>query len=229
VSSSTLSYGASAEVDLVPAQRRPLTAVPALVLPWWKGTTDRLLAAFLLVALLPALVLLSLAVALSSRGGVLFRQQRVGLHGHPFTMLKFRTMYAGAHADRSWLHHADDGNGVLFKLRVDPRVTRVGRLLRRCSLDELPQLLNVLRGDMSLVGPRPALPEEVAGYDPHVRRRLVVKPGLTGLWQVSGRSDLSWEDSVRLDLTYIDELSPTLDARILLRTVQAVASGRGAY
>jgi lipopolysaccharide/colanic/teichoic acid biosynthesis glycosyltransferase len=229
VSSSTVGYELQLGTELVPVQRRPLAAVSARVLPRWKSLSDRMLATVLLLVLLPTLTVVSLAVLASGRGGVLFRQERVGLHGRPFTMLKFRTMYVGAHAHRSWFHHADDGNGVLFKLRRDPRVTPLGRLLRRFSLDELPQLINVLRGDMSLVGPRPALPEEVAAYAPQVRRRLVVKPGLTGLWQVSGRSDLGWEESVRLDLSYVDELSPSLDARILLRTVHAVVAGRGAY
>jgi lipopolysaccharide/colanic/teichoic acid biosynthesis glycosyltransferase len=230
VSSTTLGYRPQEGTDLLAlTQRRPLTSVPALVLPRWKGLSDRVLAAFLLLALLPLLTILSLAVLASGRGGALFRQERVGLHGQHFQMLKFRTMYDGAHAQRSWLHRYDEGNGVLFKVRRDPRVTMVGRVLRRWSLDELPQLINVLRGDMSMVGPRPALPEEVAGYDAHVRRRLVVKPGLTGLWQVSGRSDLGWEESVYLDLTYVDTFSPALDARILLRTVAAVTTGRGAY
>jgi lipopolysaccharide/colanic/teichoic acid biosynthesis glycosyltransferase len=138
-------------------------------------------------------------------------------------------MLPGADGLRGDLQVLDDGNGMLFKVRRDPRVTRCGRVLRRLSLDELPQLVNVLRGDMSLVGPRPALPEEVARYTPHERRRLQTRPGMTGLWQVSGRSDLSWEQSVHLDLHYVQHCSAALDLRILLRTVSAVMTGRGAY
>jgi lipopolysaccharide/colanic/teichoic acid biosynthesis glycosyltransferase len=228
VSSSTLDITRQASYD-VPTQREPLVSAPAYPLPRWKAWADLVLAATALIVLLPLLVLVALSVGLSGRGGVLYRQERVGLHGRHFTVLKFRTMYHGAHAHRHWLRHRDEGNGVLFKLKRDPRVTRVGRVLRRLSLDELPQLINVLRGDMSMVGPRPALPEEVAAYSPVARRRLLVKPGITGLWQVGGRSDLSWGDSVRLDLQYVDELRPALDAQILLRTVAAVATGRGAY
>jgi lipopolysaccharide/colanic/teichoic acid biosynthesis glycosyltransferase len=183
----------------------------------------------LLTLLLPSLLVLSLAVAATSRGGVFYRQIRVGHHGQLFTILKFRTMHAEGHARRPELQSLDDGNGMLFKIRSDPRVTAVGKVLRRFSLDELPQLLNVLRGDMALVGPRPALPEEVARYTATSRQRLLVKPGITGLWQVSGRSDLTWSDSVRLDLQYVQQRSLWLDVRILLRTVPAVLSGAGAY
>lgn len=183
----------------------------------------------LLVLLLPVLVLLSLAVVTTSRGGVLYRQTRVGLDGRLFTILKFRTMHAHGHERRHELRALDEGNGVLFKIRRDPRVTRVGRLLRRSSLDELPQLLNVVMGQMSLVGPRPALPEEVALYSASERQRLRIKPGITGLWQVSGRSNLSWEESIRLDLHYVQHCSLRLDLRILVRTVSAVVSGSGAY
>jgi lipopolysaccharide/colanic/teichoic acid biosynthesis glycosyltransferase len=229
VSSSTLDY-ASPQVALVPVQRRSerhLSEVRRL--PVWKQPVDTVLALLLLLALLPVMTLLAAAVLTSGRGGVLYRQERVGLHGRTFTMLKFRTMRPQAHTQRQHLRALDEGNGVLFKIRNDPRTTSVGRVLRRFSLDELPQLINVLRGDMSLVGPRPALPEEVAAWAPHVRRRLHVKPGLTGLWQVSGRSDLSWEDSVRIDLEYVERVHPRLDAMILLKTVAAVAHGRGAY
>jgi lipopolysaccharide/colanic/teichoic acid biosynthesis glycosyltransferase len=181
----------------------------------------------LLVLLLPVLLLIALLVA--GEGGVLFRQTRVGRDGALFTVLKFRTMRPGADGLRGELQVRDEANGMLFKVRRDPRVTRCGRVLRRLSLDELPQLVNVLRGDMSLVGPRPALPEEVARYTPHERRRLQTRPGMTGLWQVSGRSDLSWEQSVHLDLHYVQHCSAALDLRILLRTVSAVMTGRGAY
>lgn len=145
-------------------------------------------------------------------------------------MLKFRTMHVGAHARRAELDHLNDcGDGLLFKLRDDPRVTPVGRWLRRFSLDELPQLLNVVAGHMSLVGPRPPLPSEVAGYDEETRRRLLVKPGLTGLWQVSGRSDLTWDETVRLDLFYVENRSFALDLSILCRTATPVLRGTGAY
>jgi lipopolysaccharide/colanic/teichoic acid biosynthesis glycosyltransferase len=183
----------------------------------------------LLVVLLPVLVLLALAVATTSRGGVLYRQTRVGRDGEPFTILKLRTMHAHGHARRHELRSLDEGNGVLFKIRRDPRVTPVGRWLRRTSLDELPQLVNVLRGEMALVGPRPALPEEVARYRAGEWDRLRIKPGITGLWQVSGRSNLSWEDGIRLDLHYVQHCSLWLDLRILARTVTAVVSGSGAY
>jgi lipopolysaccharide/colanic/teichoic acid biosynthesis glycosyltransferase len=161
---------------------------------------------------------------------VLFRQRRIGESGVEFEMFKFRTMVVDAEAHlRRVREEADAGNTVLFKMRSDPRVTRVGRYLRRFSLDELPQLINVMRGEMSLIGPRPPLPSEVAQYEDDAVRRLRVKPGLTGLWQVSGRSDLSWEESVRLDLWYVDNWSLVLDLQILGRTAQAVLRGRGAY
>ncbi|WP_141578284.1 sugar transferase [Actinomadura sp. WMMA1423] len=194
-----------------------------------KGLVDRTVAIGGLVALSPALLLIAVLIKLSGEGPVLFRQTRVGRGGREFTLLKFRTMVADAEARRLELLSANDNDGVLFKIRQDPRVTRVGRRLRRYSLDELPQLINVLRGEMSLVGPRPPLPEEVAQYGGDVYRRLVVKPGLTGLWQVSGRSDLSWEESVRLDLRYVDNWSLALDLQIMWKTWSAVFRGSGAY
>jgi lipopolysaccharide/colanic/teichoic acid biosynthesis glycosyltransferase len=173
---------------------------------------------------------IAMAVRLTSAGPALFRQTRVGRDGNEFTLLKFRTMVANAHEMRGELSHLNlCDSGPLFKIAQDPRVTRVGAWLRRTSLDELPQLLNVVRGQMALVGPRPPLPTEVARYTDDIRRRLLVKPGLTGLWQVSGRSDLSWEESVRLDLRYVENWSLSLDASILLRTWSAVVKGRGAY
>jgi lipopolysaccharide/colanic/teichoic acid biosynthesis glycosyltransferase len=153
----------------------------------------------------------------------------VGVDGSFFTMWKIRSMYPDAGARQNELAGLDEGAGVLFKVRDDPRVTPVGRFLRRFSLDELPQLLNVVRGDMSLVGPRPPLAGEVAKYEDAVQRRLRVKPGLTGLWQVSGRSDLSWEESVRLDLRYVDNWSVVMDMMILWKTARAVFMGEGAY
>jgi lipopolysaccharide/colanic/teichoic acid biosynthesis glycosyltransferase len=174
--------------------------------------------------------MIALAVRLDSPGPVLFRQVRVGARGEEFEMLKFRTMCVDAEARLADLASSyDAGNTVLFKMRRDPRVTRVGRILRRYSLDELPQLFNVLRGQMSLVGPRPPLPREVEGYEPDAVRRLRVQPGLTGLWQVSGRSELSWDESLRLDLWYVDNWSLMLDIQIIFRTAKAVLRGTGAY
>ena len=195
-----------------------------------KGLFDRGAAAAALLMLAPVLAILSAAVWLHDRGPVLFTQIRVGKDGHSFRMYKFRTMVVDAEARRAELLSIDDDfDGVLFRLRRDPRVTPVGVHLRRLSLDELPQLLNVLRGDMSLVGPRPALPDEADTYAEHVRRRLVVKPGLTGLWQVNGRSDLSWEESVRLDLRYVENWSFALDMQILWKTISVLLRGSGVY
>lgn len=195
-----------------------------------KSATDRLFALALLLVLTPLLLTLLVLVRITSPGPGLYRQRRVGANGREFWLLKLRTMYADA--DRRLAEvsdHNDCGDGLLFKLRQDPRVTPLGRRLRRYSLDELPQLVNVLRGEMSVVGPRPPLPSEVSCYDSDVRRRLMVRPGLTGLWQVSGRSDLSWEESVRLDLFYVENWSLALDVMILWKTLPAVLSGKGAY
>jgi lipopolysaccharide/colanic/teichoic acid biosynthesis glycosyltransferase len=169
------------------------------------------------------------AIRLHDRGPALFTQVRVGKDGHMFRIYKFRTMVVDAEKRRNQLLESNDTDGVLFKLRNDPRVTAVGAHLRRWSIDELPQLFNVLLGQMSLVGPRPALPDEAARYAEHVRRRLVVKPGLTGLWQVNGRSDLNWEESVRLDLRYVENWSFVLDLQILWKTISVMVRGSGAY
>jgi exopolysaccharide biosynthesis polyprenyl glycosylphosphotransferase len=196
-----------------------------------KCAADRMAAAVLLVLLAPVLGILALLIRHDSPGPAVFRQTRVGTHGNLFTVYKLRTMRQGADATVDELTDANesDRDGVLFKIRQDPRITRLGALLRRYSLDELPQLVNVVRGEMSLIGPRPALPSEVAEYSPDLRRRLAVKPGLTGLWQVSGRSDLAWEETVRLDLQYVDNWSWTLDGKIALKTVRAVLGHEGAY
>jgi exopolysaccharide biosynthesis polyprenyl glycosylphosphotransferase len=194
-----------------------------------KGVLDRLLGTVLVVLLAPLFAAVAVAIKRTSPGPVLFRQIRIGADGRPFEMLKFRSMVVDAEDLRADLEAENDGNGVLFKIRDDPRVTRVGAWLRRYSLDELPQLWNVVRGDMSLVGPRPPLPEEVIEYSDDATRRLRVRPGMTGLWQVSGRSDLSWEESLRLDLRYVDNWSLALDAVILWRTGRAVLSRHGAY
>ncbi|MEO6502127.1 MAG: sugar transferase [Jatrophihabitantaceae bacterium] len=195
-----------------------------------KGAFDRMVAALALLLLAPVFLALALAVRLTSSGPALFRQVRVGRAGSTFVMLKFRSMYADAEERLASLREqSDHGDGVLFKMKEDPRVTRVGKFLRKYSLDELPQLINVLLGTMSLVGPRPPLPLEVARYEDHVHRRLLVKPGLTGLWQVSGRSDLSWDESVQLDLRYVENWSLGEDLFILWKTARAVAAGSGAY
>jgi lipopolysaccharide/colanic/teichoic acid biosynthesis glycosyltransferase len=194
-----------------------------------KGTIDRLVGLALLVCATPALAITMLLIRLDSRGSALFRQVRVGRDGVPFTIYKLRTMHVGAEGQLETLHDQNEGAGVLFKMHDDPRVTRVGRLLRRTSMDELPQLINVVKGQMSLVGPRPALPCEVAEYDEVERRRLAVKPGMTGLWQVSGRSNLDWETSIALDLDYVDNGRVSDDLLIGLRTVGAVVDARGAY
>ena len=194
-----------------------------------KAAFDKSLALAALVLAAPLLGALALVIHCDDGGPVLFRQTRVGKDGRTFTVYKFRTMVPDAEQRRAELASQNEQHGLLFKIRNDPRVTRSGSWLRRWSLDELPQLVNVLAGDMSLVGPRPALPEEAAMYGDHVRRRLAVKPGLTGLWQVNGRSDLSWDESVRLDLRYVENWSFVLDLQILWKTCAAVARGSGAY
>ncbi|QXG74970.1 sugar transferase [Modestobacter sp. L9-4] len=194
-----------------------------------KGALDRSVALAALLVLSPVFAALALAVRLTSPGPVLYRQQRVGLGGRHFTMLKFRSMVDGAHTQVAGLSDGNDADGLLFKIKHDPRVTPLGRHMRRFSLDELPQLINVLRGTMSLVGPRPPLPAEVARYDSQVSRRLLVTPGLTGLWQISGRSDLPWEEAVRLDLRYVENWSLALDLQILWKTARAVVRASGAY
>lgn len=194
-----------------------------------KDAFDRTFAVVVLLLLLPVLVLIGVAIRLTSAGPALFKQVRVGLRGERFVLWKFRTMTVDAEELRSALLHRNEHDGVLFKIRDDPRVTPLGRLLRRWSADELPQLWNVIRGEMSIVGPRPPLPCEVENYSSRVRRRLLVKPGLTGLWQISGRAGLPWEEAVRLDLHYVENWSPSLDMTILARTVSAVLRRRGAY
>jgi lipopolysaccharide/colanic/teichoic acid biosynthesis glycosyltransferase len=176
------------------------------------------------------LALLAAIIRLDSPGAPLFRQTRVGRHGRDFTVYKLRTMHADAESLLESLRDQNEAaDGLLFKIREDPRVTRVGKVLRRWSLDELPQLWNVVRGDMALVGPRPPLPGEVSQYGPEVARRLLVRPGITGLWQVSGRSNLSWDDSVRLDLYYVENWSLALDAMIVWKTFFAVFRRDGAF
>ena len=219
---------------------RPVDGLPMLHVehPRLKGSArlvkeifDRVGALLLLIVAAPPLAIIAALVLLApgGRGPAIFRQERVGKNGRPFVLYKFRTMHVDAEARLAELRELNDSDGELFKMREDPRVTSVGRWLRRFSLDEIPQLVNVIKGDMSLVGPRPPLAREVAGYPADMRRRLVVKPGLTGLWQVSGRSDLSWEESIRLDLTYVENWSLAMDLAILARTVSAVVRSSGAY
>jgi exopolysaccharide biosynthesis polyprenyl glycosylphosphotransferase len=194
-----------------------------------KRLTDILVAAVGLVITAPFVLILMALIRLESKGSPVLRQVRVGTGEHCFTCFKLRTMEDGAEERRLDLQHLNDSTGPLFKMKDDPRRTRVGRFLRAWSLDELPQLVNVLRGEMSVVGPRPALPEEVEQYEPWHRRRLEVKPGLTGIWQVSGRSDLPFDEMILMDVYYVDNWSPALDVRILLRTVRAVLRRDGAY
>jgi exopolysaccharide biosynthesis polyprenyl glycosylphosphotransferase len=217
---------------------RPVAGLPLLHLDhpeftgirWLiKSAFDRALGLILLLACMPLCVLVAVSIKLDDGGSVIFRQKRVGKDGRPFVIYKFRTMVIDAETRRTQLAALNECDGVLFKMHGDPRITPVGSWLRRWSLDELPQLVNVVRGDMSLVGPRPALPEEVAMYGDHVRRRLMVRPGITGLWQVNGRADLSWDESVRLDMRYVENWSLMLDLQILWKTWSAIIRGAGAY
>lgn len=177
----------------------------------------------------PLLTAIAIMVKLDSPGPVLFHQERCGRNERTFQMVKFRSMVQTAEDDLAGLLDQNEASGVLFKIRNDPRITKTGRVLRKYSLDELPQLWNIFVGEMSLVGPRPPLPEEVKSYDTHVRRRLYIKPGLTGMWQINGRSNLSWEDSVRLDLYYVENWSLTGDLYIIWRTFRMVMRAEGAY
>lgn len=217
---------------------RPVAGLPLLHIdkPRYEGANrfrkalvDRVGSALLVVIIAPVLAVIAVAIKLDSKGPIFYRARRVGINNNSFEMWKFRSMVQDADSLKAGLQARNEGAGVLFKMRDDPRVTRVGAIIRRFSLDELPQLFNVLGGTMSLVGPRPPLPNEVEQYDGRVARRMLVKPGMTGLWQVSGRSDLSWEESVRLDLSYVENWSIMQDATILWRTVRAVLGKDGAY
>jgi exopolysaccharide biosynthesis polyprenyl glycosylphosphotransferase len=195
----------------------------------YKSVTDRIMAGLGLVLLSPVFLAISIAVKLGDGGPVFFRQERVGANGARFRCFKFRSMCVEAEQMLIDLRDENEGGAMLFKIKRDPRITSVGSFLRKTSLDELPQLINVFRGEMSLVGPRPPLPSEVDRYEPDVHRRLLVKPGMTGLWQVSGRSDLTWDEAVRLDLYYVENWSPLVDLGILAKTVTTVLKGSGAY
>ncbi|MQA03043.1 MAG: exopolysaccharide biosynthesis polyprenyl glycosylphosphotransferase [Streptosporangiales bacterium] len=224
---------AGPRVSVRPVADLPLMHVEHIELTRWrwvlKSAFDRLGAALLLVLAAPLMLAIAGAVKLTDGGPVVFRQERVGLRGGRFEMYKFRSMRVDAEDMLDDLLTSSDSGSVLFKMRADPRVTKVGRLLRRLSLDELPQLVNVLRGEMSLVGPRPPLPREVEQYEWEVHRRFAVRPGITGLWQVSGRSDLEWNEAVRLDIRYVEQWSLLLDILIICRTVGAVLRRSGAY
>jgi exopolysaccharide biosynthesis polyprenyl glycosylphosphotransferase len=220
-------------------QMRPVAGLPLIHVdkPQYQGAQrfqkrffDVAVASAVLVCGLPVLFVTALAIKVTSPGSVFYRQERIGLDGRPFQMIKFRTMVDGADKMAGELATLNEcEGGVLFKLHDDPRVTRVGRFLRKYSLDELPQFINVLKRDMSVVGPRPPLACEVSSYDDHARRRLLVRPGITGLWQISGRSDLSWQDTVRLDLFYVENWSMIADMLISVKTVKAVFGHSGAY
>ncbi|GAB3127643.1 sugar transferase [Tsukamurella serpentis] len=194
-----------------------------------KRSFDLLVGSVLLVLFLPVLIAVAVALKISDGGPIFYRAERMGMGDTPFAMWKFRTMVVGADRMQDELADRNEGNGVLFKIRDDPRVTRVGKVLRRYSIDELPQLFNVLGGTMSLVGPRPPLLSEVAAYDSITTKRMLVRPGMTGLWQVSGRSNLSWDETVHLDLSYVENWSLPSDLRILWRTLRAVREHDGAY
>ena len=217
---------------------RPVAGLPLIHLekPRYNGAKrfekrafDVVFSVCVLIWTAPLMLAAAIAIKVNSPGPVFYRSERVGIDGKPFSMIKFRTMIDGADQRIADLADLNESDGALFKIRNDPRVTTVGRLLRKYSVDELPQFINVLRHEMSVVGPRPPLANEVACYAPQMRRRLLVLPGVTGLWQVSGRSDLSWEESMRLDLSYVENWSMIGDALIVMKTIRPVVQGRGAY
>ena len=218
------------EVDLRPylSEDAGLLTASQMELTLKRGV-DIIASIFFLILFSPILLITALAVILTSKGPAIFKQQRVGQGGQPFEFYKFRSMTATAEEDRYLLVDQNEAGGPIFKIAADPRITPVGKFIRRTSIDELPQIWNVLRGDMSLVGPRPPLPEEVAQYTNWERQRLAVRPGVTGIWQVSGRSDLDFDTWVAMDVEYIEEWSPSLDFSLMVRTIPAVLSGRGAY
>jgi exopolysaccharide biosynthesis polyprenyl glycosylphosphotransferase len=233
VLSSPLADVAGPRMSLIPVEGLPLIQV---AIPTFEGSRyaikrvmDIAIAAIALTAIALVTPIIALAIKLDSPGPVFFLQERVGRDGRIFRMVKFRSMGVDAEARKLDLHTRNEGAGPLFKLKADPRVTRVGAILRKYSLDELPQFWNVLVGDMSAVGPRPPLPTEVTAYDGTVYRRLYIKPGITGLWQVSGRSDLNWDESIRLDLRYVENWSVMNDLMIMWRTAAVMIKPEGAY
>jgi len=196
---------------------------------FFKAVMDKIFALIAIIVLGPVLILTAIAVSLSSRGPVLFAQRRVGKHGREFMFYKFRSMVSDAERLKSRLGHLDETQGPIFKIKQDPRITRIGKFIRKYSIDELPQLYNILRGDMSIIGPRPPLPEEVKQYTHHQLHRLSVTPGLSCLWQISGRSEVSFYEWIELDIYYIEHRSFLLDLKILIRTIPVVVSGKGSY
>ena len=200
------------------------------ITPLAKRALDICIASTALIALSPLLVVTAVLIKMESKGNVIFKQERVGLNGVPFTMLKFRSMNCEAELQKSSLEKRNEmDKGVLFKIKNDPRITRVGAIIRKTSIDELPQLLNVIKGEMSLVGPRPPLPAEVWEYSRADRLRLAVVPGITCLWQISGRSDIPFEQQVKLDIQYIEQQTVAFDLLLLIKTIPAVIKARGAY
>ena len=222
---SRMSINEMAGIPLISVKQVRISAFALL----FKRAVDVAFALFVLVCAAPLMGLIALSIKLDSPGPVLFRQERMGKGGKPFTLYKFRSMAVGAEEQKELLRDLNEADGPLFKIKGDPRITRLGRWLRRLSLDELPQFYNVLRGDMSLIGPRPPLAEEVAQYQPWHMRRLEIAPGITGLWQVSGRSELPFDEMALLDIYYVEQWSPALDVKILLRTIPTVLFGDGAY
>ena len=211
------------------SSRIPIEIDRGFYLGFGKRCLDLILGGAVFIFLLPVFLLCALAIKLDTPGPVLYRSVRNGRGGKPFVFYKLRSMIQSAEQHRHQIDHLNEASGPVFKVARDPRITRVGRFLRRSSLDELPQLLNVLKGDMSLIGPRPPIPQEVLQYEPWQLRRLSVRPGITCLWQISGRSHLGFDEWMRLDMEYISRRSLVLDLMILLRTIPAVLSGRGAY
>jgi len=207
-----------------------LWKVRCSVSPLAKRLVDIFIASIALIFLSPLLVITAILIKAESKGGALFSQERIGLNGIPFTMWKFRSMFVNAESKRSVLEAQNEmSNGVTFKMKHDPRITRIGTLIRKTSIDELPQLFNVLKGDMSLVGPRPPLPSEVYEYSRDDRRRLAVLPGITCIWQISGRSDIPFKQQVELDIQYIEKQTIWFDFFVLIKTIPAVLKTRGAY
>lgn len=226
----------TAQSGLDVADRETLDDIPMLILvpnrPFQSflfRMLDILISFAALLLLMPIFLLISLAIKFDTTGPVLFMQERVGKDGKFFKLFKFRSMVVNAEAQRQIIESMNERGNIVFKIREDPRVTRVGKIIRRLSLDELPQLINILRGEMSLVGPRPALPREVEQYSLRDKQRLAVTPGLTGLWQVSGRASLSFDKMVDLDLHYIQHRTVWLNIRIIVLTVPAVVTAKGAY
>lgn len=207
------------------AQSRP---VPGL---WWvaKRITDVVIGSAALALAAPLIAIAALGIVVTTKGAPFFTQERVGMNGRRFRMFKLRTMVEGAHAMRDEILHLNEADGPVFKIKDDPRIHPLGAFLRRTSIDELPNLINVLCGDMSLVGPRPALPCEIEHYDPYALRRLSVPQGITCYWQINGRSNVSFDEWMRLDNQYVDEWSPTLDLKILLKTIPVVLNKDGAH